>query len=113
MFENNILRALFLSVILWASGSASGADLDLEPCVNGGISPNGAFPSAQLERRANGYQTWSDYAPYYRFAVSATYLESPFDVGGDPDTSRLIRRYLPACTAVATKSVGNWPHWGV
>lgn len=87
MFGNNSLRALLASVILWASGSASASDLDLEPCVNGDVSPNGAFPSAQLERRANGYQTWSDYAQYYRFAVSATYLESPFDVGGDPNAS--------------------------
>jgi hypothetical protein len=31
------------------------------------------------ESRAAGYQQWADYAPYYLFAVSANYLESPFD----------------------------------
>jgi hypothetical protein len=83
MFENNMLRALLASALLWATGSASGTELALEPFSNGGVSPNGAFSSAQLIRRANGYQTWSDYAQYYRFAVSATYLESPFDTGND------------------------------
>lgn len=80
MFENKLLRSLIAAASWWITGSALSADLDLEPCINGAVSPSGAFSSAQLERSANGYQNWGDYSAYYLFAVSATYLDSPFDI---------------------------------
>lgn len=83
MFGNNTLRSFLTAVTLFASGLASASDLALEPCINGDVSPSGAYRSAQLERVANGYQTWADFRPYYLFAVSATYLESPFEAAED------------------------------
>lgn len=79
MFENNRLISMFGVFAFLFAASATADDLALEPCVNGAVSPSGTHTTAALEREANGYQTWPDYAPYYLFAVSATYLESPFD----------------------------------
>ena len=79
MFGNNRSKAVLGPLAMVLSISASADDLVLEPCIDGAVSPSGTHPTAALERQANGYQTWSNYAPYYLFAVSATYLESPFD----------------------------------
>ena len=78
MFENNRLKTTLGAAAVIFSLSAAADDLALEPCVNGAVSPSGTFATAALERAANGYHTWSDFAPYYLFAVSADYLESPF-----------------------------------
>lgn len=79
MFDNKYLRLPFAAVAMAFTLSAGADDLALEPCVDGAVSPSGTHPTAALERQALGYQTWSNYAPYYLFAVSANYLESPFD----------------------------------
>ena len=79
MFENKHL-SLIAGLLTWFSVSATqAADLALEPCINGDVSPSGTFPTAQMEREINAYHNWPSYAPYYLFAVSANYLESPFD----------------------------------
>lgn len=78
MFEINRLTSVVGAAAILFSVSATGSDLSLEPCINGAVSPSGTHATAALERQANGYQTWPNYAPYYLFAVSASYLESPF-----------------------------------
>lgn len=79
MFENNHLRSFLAAAAMAFTLPGAANDLALEPCIDGAVSPSGTYPTAALERQALGYQTWADYAPYYLFAVSANYLESPFD----------------------------------
>jgi hypothetical protein len=89
MFENHGFNLTLAAAAMAFSLSAAAEDLALEPCVNGAVSPSGTYATAALERAANGYHTWSDFAPYYLFAVSANYLESPFDAaaGDGADTA--------------------------
>jgi hypothetical protein len=75
MFERSLPMAL--GAILFTA-TAGATDLTLEPCVNGDVSPSGTYPSAAMEREIQAYLTWKSYEPYYLFAVSASYLESPF-----------------------------------
>ena len=79
MFENNYLKGTLMALAMAFSLSSAADDLALEPCMDGAVSPSGTHATAALERQALGYQTWPNYAPYYLFAVSATYLESPFE----------------------------------
>lgn len=67
-----------IALALLAS-SAGATDLPLEPCVDGNVSASGRFPSQRLEDAASVNLNWRSYEPYYLFAVSASYLQSPFD----------------------------------
>ncbi|HPE80646.1 MAG TPA: hypothetical protein PKZ35_11625 [Gammaproteobacteria bacterium] len=74
--------ALFF-VALSAATLANADEISLEPCTNGGVSSSGRFPSELMEQRFYTQLNWRSFAPYYLFAVSASYLESPF-VDVDP-----------------------------
>lgn len=90
MFGNIYLKSAIGAAAVLISMSTAADDLALEPCIDGGVSPSGTYPTAALERQAIGYQNWPNFAPYYLFAVSATYLESPFDAApeaGGEDTA--------------------------
>ncbi|MEZ5589122.1 MAG: hypothetical protein R3E46_18825 [Sedimenticolaceae bacterium] len=69
--------ALFF-VALSAATLANADEISLEPCTNGGVSSSGRFPSELMEQRFYTQLNWRSFAPYYLFAVSASYLESPF-----------------------------------
>ena len=74
-------KHLVLALGLTASLGASATDLTLEPCINGDVSNSGNYPSEAMERQIHAYLNWRSYEPYYLFAVSASYLESPFADG--------------------------------
>jgi hypothetical protein len=78
-------KALIAGLALVAAGMAQATDLALEPCVNGGVSRSGTWPSEFMEGAANAQLNWQSYEPYYLFAVSARYMKSPLD--DDPDTT--------------------------
>jgi hypothetical protein len=75
MFEKRLALAGILSL---ASMAATADDLMLEPCINGDVSPTGNYPTAAMEREIHNYLAWRSDQPYYLFAVSAYYLETPF-----------------------------------
>jgi 3-methyladenine DNA glycosylase/8-oxoguanine DNA glycosylase len=78
-------KALVLSIALAAASAAPADDLSLEPCINGGVSSSGNYPSEAMERQIAAYLNWRSYEPYYLFAVSAQYLQSPFgESDGEP-----------------------------
>lgn len=83
MFERSL--PLALAAVLFSAGAAA-SDLSLEPCINGDVSPSGTYPSATMEREIRAYLNWKSYEPYYLFAVSANYLESPFAQDEVPET---------------------------
>lgn len=70
-------KMVFFIAALSAAALARADDIALEPCTNGGVSSNGRFPSELMEQRYYTRLDWRSYAPYYLFAVSANYLESP------------------------------------
>lgn len=74
MFGKMVIFVAALS----AATLAGANDIALEPCANGGVSSSGRFPSELMEQRFYTRLNWRSYAPYYLFAVSASYLESPF-----------------------------------
>lgn len=75
-------KTLVLGLTLLTGSLAAASDLSLEPCVNGGVSTSGIYPSQAMERQIHAYLNWRSYQPYYLFAVSANYIEAPFDAGG-------------------------------
>lgn len=75
MFGKTLATALLLSL----SVAATAEDHSLEPCINGDVSGSGNYPSEAMERQIAAYLNWRSYEPFYLFAVSAQYLESPFD----------------------------------
>lgn len=84
MFERTL--PLALGALLFTTATIAN-DMALEPCINGDVSPSGNYPSAAMEREIQAYLTWKSYEPYYLFAVSANYLELPFEPGapGEPE----------------------------
>ena len=74
MFGKSLIAGLAL-----LAGTAQAQDLSLEPCVNGDVSQSGNYPTQLMEGQINAYLDWRSYEPYYLFAVSANYLESPFE----------------------------------
>ena len=75
-------KVIVFVTALAVSGLAVASEISLEPCSNGGVSSSGRFPSELMEQRFYTQLNWRSYEPYYLFAVSASYLESPFaDVG--------------------------------
>ena len=71
-------RTLFAALALCAAGLAQAAEPNLEPCMNGNVSRTGIWPTQLPDGSAAGRLNWQSYDPYYLFAVSASYLESPF-----------------------------------
>lgn len=82
-------KSLSAAALALAATMATASDLSLEPCVNGDVSNSGNHPSQATEREINAYLNWRSYEPYYLFAVSAKYLELPFeDVDARPGPPR-------------------------
>lgn len=80
---------LFAAALLTLVGNSTFAsDESLEPCINGGVSPSGSYPSETIERGMRAYVNWRTYEPYYLFAVSADYLQSPFGEQEPTDPTR-------------------------
>lgn len=77
MFGKSLIASLALAVAPLATAS----DLSLEACVNGGVSASGNFPSQAMERQIHAYLNWRSYEPYYLFAVTANYIDTPFEDG--------------------------------
>ncbi len=75
MFGKYLLAAAL--ALIATTVTASGQSL--EPLVNGDLSNSGNAPSQTMEREISAYLNWRSYEPYYLFAVSAKYLELPFE----------------------------------
>jgi hypothetical protein len=84
MFE----KVLATTLVACVSTGACATDVSLEPCINGGVSPSGTYPSEAIERGMRAYHNWRTYDPYYLFAVSADYLQPPFDEPDQADPYR-------------------------
>lgn len=74
MFGKSLVAGLAL-----LAGTAQAQDLSLEPCVNGAVSQSGNYPTQLMEGQIDAVLDWRSYEPYYLFAVSASYLQSPFE----------------------------------
>jgi len=75
MFGKFTLAAL----AVMAAGLTQAGDLALEPCINGDVSSTGTWPTQLMEGDSRVQLDWQSYDPYYLFAVSASYLKSPFE----------------------------------
>jgi hypothetical protein len=71
-------KSTLVGLILLATGVSQASELDLEPCVNGGVSATGIWPTEFAEGGLKAGLDWQSYDPYYLFAVSASYRETPF-----------------------------------
>jgi hypothetical protein len=59
---------------------AAEADLTLEPCINGAVSPSGTFPSQAMEEQIDAYIAWSGKTgqPYYLFRAAGVRLAESY-----------------------------------
>jgi hypothetical protein len=66
MFRTTL--GIALSVVF--SASALATDLALEPCIDGGVSASGNFPTQEMEEQIYAYRKWAAEMPGYLFAFS-------------------------------------------
>jgi len=71
-------KTLILAFSLLCSGSLMAGDLDLEPCINGGVSSSGSFPTQDMEDQIHAYLKWRSDAPYHLFRVASKLIETPY-----------------------------------
>jgi hypothetical protein len=73
MFDITFIRAALIGLLGMLAASLPATATTTEN------SARAADHVTSTASRASGYHQWANYAPYYLFAVSASYLESPFD----------------------------------
>lgn len=71
-------KTLSLTLTLLVSNAAFASDLTLEPCIDGGVSATGTFPSQAMEDQIHAYLKWSSGQPYYLYTVASGSIEMPF-----------------------------------
>jgi hypothetical protein len=61
MVVTKFLPMIFYMLAFSAQGDHGAAtmELDLEPCINGGVSSSGVFPSQAMEEQVSAYIVWS------------------------------------------------------
>ena len=63
-YPSKLLSSLSIAGLLatapLASSAADQANLDLEPCINGGVSASGLFPTQAMEEQFIKYVEWAD-----------------------------------------------------
>jgi hypothetical protein len=79
MFDITFLRAALFGLLGILAGTLQAAGTSTDNTASA------ADPVTAPTSRASGYHQWANYAPYYLFAVSANYLESPFDRSATED----------------------------
>ena len=71
----NVFWPLAFSLLAFSVSATElpAADDSLEPCINGGVSATGAFPTQAMEDQIRAYAAWSSELgqPYYLFRVTA------------------------------------------
>lgn len=73
-----IMKTLVIAAAFVAA-SADASEYSLEPCINGGVSSNGQFPSQEMEDQVQAYLEWKSSDPYYLFSISASSIDTPFE----------------------------------
>ncbi|MGD8274965.1 MAG: hypothetical protein PVJ30_03335 [Thiohalocapsa sp.] len=70
----NAILPLVLGLTAFSISAAEAPPVDrsLEPCMNGGVSASGAFPTQAMEDEIKAYAAWSGSIgqPYYLFQVA-------------------------------------------
>jgi len=73
---------LLSSVLAFSVSAVEASTMDplLEPCINGGVSASGTFPTRAMEEQVNAYLAWSNKtgSPYYLFRVAGDRLTSAY-----------------------------------
>ena len=59
--------------------TAFAADLSLEPCIDGGVSASGNFPTQEMEDQIYAYRNWASEMPGYLFAFALESLNPTVD----------------------------------
>ena len=67
MFGITLTLALFMAA---SSVAVADEDFSLEPCINGGVSSNGLFPTQEMEEQIQAYFDWQSDEPYYLFRAA-------------------------------------------
>lgn len=64
-----------------AAEESAPADLSLEPCINGGVSASGTYPTQAMEDQIDAYLAWASMTgqPYYLFRVDGAKLAGAYD----------------------------------
>jgi hypothetical protein len=68
---------LGISLALVVSTSALATDLSLEPCIDGGVSASGNFPTQAMEEQIAAYRNWASDMPGYLFAFELDVITPP------------------------------------
>jgi hypothetical protein len=79
MFDITFIRAALFGLLGMLAGTLQAAG------TGTGDTARAADPVTSSASRASGYHQWANYAPYFLFAVSADFLESPFDTSAAGD----------------------------
>lgn len=71
-----MFRTTWVSTLTFVfSASAFAADLSLEPCMDGGVSASGNFPTQEMEEQISAYLDWASDQPGYLLAISPKALD--------------------------------------
>jgi hypothetical protein len=74
-----MFRRTLTALALTLAASATVADeASLEPCINGGVSRTGNFPTQAMEDQIYAYLDWRADEPYYLFRVAARAIPTPY-----------------------------------
>jgi hypothetical protein len=73
------IKTVGLTLSLVISSGAFATDFSLEPCINGGVSESGSFPSQEMEDQVQAYLKWRSDQPYYLFTAASEFIETPFE----------------------------------
>jgi hypothetical protein len=72
-------KTLGIALTLTFTTPVFAADLSLEPCMNGGVSASGNFPTQEMEEQIYAYRRWASEMPGYLFAFSLESLSPTVD----------------------------------
>lgn len=68
-------KTLGIAISTIFTSAAFATDLSLEPCIDGGVSASGNFPTQEMEEQIYAYRTWASEQPGYLFAFSLESLD--------------------------------------
>jgi hypothetical protein len=61
------------------SANAFATGLSLEPCIDGGVSASGNFPTQEMEEQIHAYRDWASDMPGYLFAMALETIAPPVE----------------------------------
>lgn len=75
-------KTLGITLSLFCTATAFAADLSLEPCIDGGVSASGNFPTQEMEEQIYAYRNWAADKPGYLFAIALESIKPPLNEAG-------------------------------